>query len=63
MADPYLFYGTRVSFFSAKVRCALRAKGLTFHRALAGTGLEPLLAAAPRLRVHKKGFQLVYAEA
>ena len=28
---PYLFYGTRVSFFSAKVRCALRAKGLAFR--------------------------------
>jgi len=31
MLAPYLFYGTRVSFFSAKVRCALRAKGLPFR--------------------------------
>jgi glutathione S-transferase len=29
--DPYLFYGTRVSYFSAKVRCALRAKGLAYR--------------------------------
>ena len=31
MADPYLFYGARVSFFSAKVRCALLAKALPFR--------------------------------
>ena len=30
-------------------------------RALAGSGLEPLLAAAPRVRVAKRGFQLVYS--
>jgi hypothetical protein len=27
----YLFYGTRVSYFSAKVRCALLAKGVPFR--------------------------------
>lgn len=32
-------------------------------RALAGTGLEPLLAAKPAIRVEKRGFQLVYASA
>jgi glutathione S-transferase len=31
VADSYLFYGTRVSFFSAKVRCALLAKGLAYR--------------------------------
>jgi hypothetical protein len=31
VTGPYLFYGTRVSYFSAKVRCALRAKGVPFR--------------------------------
>jgi glutathione S-transferase len=31
VGDSYLFYGTRVSFFSAKVRCALLAKGLPYR--------------------------------
>lgn len=31
MTAPYLFYGTRVSYFSAKVRCALRAKGVAYR--------------------------------
>ena len=36
MGGPYLFYGTRVSYFSAKVRCALRAKGVA-HREIEPT--------------------------
>lgn len=31
MTAPYLFYGTRVSYFSAKVRCAFLAKGVPFR--------------------------------
>ena len=44
-------------------RALAPASRAAVDRALAGTGLEALLAAQPRVRVDKKGFQLAYAEA
>jgi hypothetical protein len=58
-----------VSYFSAKVRPALRYKQLSHEvvradldEAIAGTGWEPVLARRPRRRLAKRNFELVFAD-
>ncbi|MCE2392220.1 MAG: hypothetical protein J4G09_12165 [Proteobacteria bacterium] len=71
---PYLFHAFEVSYFSAKVRPALRYKRLWYDEVhadyrlirertgLAGTGWEGVLAHEPRHRVAKRGYRLVLAD-
>jgi len=51
--EPYLFYGTRVSYFSAKVRCALLAKGVAYRE------LEPTQEAYREVIVPRTGLAFI----